>query len=219
MPAAIRDSITKQRYPLARWHHIKRSAKMKSHVLALVIGSIAALGSAAIPEAEDPFGGSGESASTEWKPRPVTDEGKKTLEILRAEKLDLIELDPENPRKGFEIIKAKLEKRGVTVRFKNYFPDSKHRPGGPLPLRNVPLDQLMKYFDQWAGWGWILYPDGSITYFDNQCACAWPKDGLYCHDAQYEAGKPEKMEEERKAALETQKAEQAAPSGGDKPSK
>lgn len=192
---------------------------MKSHVLALVIGSIAALGSVALADAGDPFGGSGESASAESKPRPVTDEGKKTLEILRNEKLGPIEVDATNPRKAFEILKAKLEKRGVTVRLKNYLPgDSKLRRRGLLELPNIPLDKFMVHFDSWVGWGWILYPDGSITYFDNQCACAWPKGGLYCHDAQYEAGKPEKMEKERKAASETQNSEQAVPSDGHKPS-
>ena len=185
---------------------------MKTLVIAIVIGSIAALGSVTLADAADPFGGSDESApaeSAESKPRPVTEEGKKTLEILRTEKLDSIKLDPANPRKGFEVIKAKLEKKGVTVRFKNFGPEgSRPRHGGPLALRNIPLDKFMEFFDQWAWWGWILYPDGSITYFDNVCACGWPKGGLYCHDSQYEAGKPEMMEKERKAASEIQKAEQ-----------
>jgi hypothetical protein len=192
---------------------------MKTLIMALGMGSISALGSVTLADAADPFGGPDESAPApaETKPRPVTEEGKKTLEILRTEKLDLTELDAANPRKGFEIIKAKLEKKGITVRFKNYGPeDSKPRKGGPLALRNIPLDRFMEYFDQWAWWGWILYPDGSITYFDNQCACGWPKGGLYCHDAQYEAGSPEMMEKERKAASEKQKAE-AAPSDGGKP--
>jgi hypothetical protein len=192
---------------------------MKSSLLAIVIGSIVAAAGVAIGGPEDPFGGSEESASDELKPKPVTEEGKKTLEILRSEKLDSVELDPANPRKAFEILKAKLVKRGVVVRLKTYGKEgTKHMPGGPLALRNIPLDKFMQYFDQWAWWGWILYPDGSITYFDKQCACAWPKDGVYCHDRQYEAGKPDVMEKERKAAPGKQDAEQAAPSAGDKPS-
>ena len=189
---------------------------MKSFLLALVIGSIAAGGGVTIAEPEgDPFGGSNETSPNESKPRPVTQEGRKTLDILRSEKFDHIELDPANPRKGFEVLKAKLEKKGVTVRLKNSgSEDSKHKPGGPLAFRNIPLDKFMEYFDEWAWWGWILYPDGSITYFDSQCACTWPKDGVYCHDSQYEAGKPEVMEKERKAASEKQKAEQA---GADQP--
>ncbi len=58
--------------------------------------------------------------------------------------------------------------------------------------------EFMKYFDQWAGWGWIVYGDGSITYFDVQCACCWPKAGMGYHEEQYEAGKPENMKKEPK---------------------
>jgi hypothetical protein len=187
---------------------------MKSFVITLVIGSIAAIGNIAIAEGKDPFGGSNESTPDESKPREVTEEGKKTFEILQSEKLDLIELAPANPRKGFEVLKAKLEEKGVTVRIKNFGPEeSKHRPSGPLALRNIPLDKFMEYLDQWAGWGWILYPDGSITYFDNQCACNWPKGGLFCHDSQYEVGKPEVMEKERKIATKKQKEEVVIPNG------
>ena len=91
----------------------------------------------------------------------------------------------------------------------NSDPEStRHQPSGPLALRNIRLDKFMWYFDQWAIWGWILYPDGSITYFDGQCGCCWPKDGLYCHDGQYEAGKPEVMAKEQKAATGKPRAEQ-----------
>lgn len=139
------------------------------------------------------------STADESEPRIITEAGKKTLEILQTEILDMVTLNPDNPQKGFELLKAKLEKRGVTVRLKSYGdPKSKHTPGGPLALRNIPLDKFMKYFDEWAWWGWIIYPDGSITYFDSQCACTWPKNGIYCHDAQYEAGKPENMAKDQK---------------------
>lgn len=142
-------------------------------------------------------------------PRELTEPAKKTLEILRTEKLDTITLDPREPQKGFELLKAKLANRGVTVRLKhNGDPKSKHAPDGPLALRNIPLGEFMRHFDQWAWWGWILYPDGSITYFDYQCACTWPKDGLYYHDSQYEEGKPELKVREQKAASEKTREEQ-----------
>jgi hypothetical protein len=132
----------------------------------------------AAAQPDGPSGRAEDRGPDESEPRELTEEGRKTLEILRTEKLDSIELDPAEPRKGFELVKAALSKRGVTIRLKHCGdPKSKHRPGGPLALRNIPLDKFMKYFDQWAWWGWILYPDGSITYFDGQCACTWPKDG------------------------------------------
>lgn len=65
-----------------------------------------------------------------------------------------------------------------------------------LKLEDVTLEKFMKVFDQWALAGWILYPDGSITYFESQCCGAWPMDGIYCHDSQYEEGSPESMKAE-----------------------
>jgi len=189
--------------------------EMKGTLLSLMFGLVAVFPNIAPADTEDPFGGADDNAPDESKPRMVTEEGRKTLEILRTEKLDTITLDPGEPQKGFEILKAELAKRGITVRLKHYGdPKSKHQPGGPLALRNIPLDKFMQYFDNWAYWGWILYPDGSITYFDSQCSGSWPKDGLYCHDTQYEAGKPEVMAKERKPATEKPRAEQAvAPNG------
>jgi hypothetical protein len=131
--------------------------------------------------------------------RELTDAAKKTLEILRMEKLDAVELDPGEPQKGYELVRERLAKRGVTVRRLHYGRgEAKHVPSGPLALKNIPLNEFMKYFDQWAWWGWLVYPDGSITYFDSQCACAWPKDGVVCHERQYEAGKPEVMAQKEK---------------------
>lgn len=155
---------------------------MKIVMLSLMIVALAIIPNLANADAEkDPFAGPEDdvldgNAPDETKPRVVTDEGRKTLEILRTEKFDLIRVDPDNPQRGFELLKAKLKKRGVTVRLKHYGdPMVKHQPGGPLALRNVPLDEFMKYFDQWAWWGWILYPDGSITCFDGICSGNWPK--------------------------------------------
>ena len=207
-----------------------RSAKMKVILLSLLFGFFTVFPThIATADIEDPFGGVDDNVPDDLKPRVVTEEGRKTLEILRTEEVDAVTLDPGGQKKGFEIIKAKLEKRGVTVRLKHYGDTkSNSQPGGPLALRNIPLDKFMQYFDEWACWGWILYPDGSITYFDNVCCGRWPKDGLYCHDSQYEAGKPDVMAKEHKAATEKPRAEQPGagqpatrradkPEGSDKP--
>jgi hypothetical protein len=170
---------------------------MKGTLLSLMFGLVTVFPNIATADTGDPFGGAEDNAPDESKPRVVTEEGRKTLEILRTEKLGNITLHPKEPQKGFEILKAELSKRGVTVRLKPYGdPKSKHQPGSPLALRNIPLDKFMQYFDNWAYSGLILYPDRSITYLDSQCSGSWPKDGLYCHDSQYEAGKPEVMAKE-----------------------
>ena len=156
----------------------------------------------------DPSRGADDKSPDESKPRVITEAGKKTLDILRAEKFDAIVFDLAEQQKGFDQLKIKLAKRGVTMRLKHVPRASKpnYKAGeNVLSLRDIPLDKFMQYLDHWAGWGWILYPDGSITYFDSQCCGSWPKDGLYCHDSQYEAGKPEVMEREQKAAAEKQK--------------
>lgn len=182
---------------------------MKDTLLSLMFVLIALIPNIATADTEVPFVGADDNASDESKPRMVTEQGRKTLDILRTKKLDAIKLDPNEMQKGFEIIKAELSKKGVTVRLRHYGDlKSKSQPSGPLALRNIPLDKFMKYFDNWACWGWILYPDGSITYFDNQCSGSWPKDGLYCHNGQYEAGKPEVMAKEQKAQTEKLRVEQ-----------
>ena len=140
-------------------------------------------------------------------PHELSETAKKTLEILRAEKFDTITLDRLEPQKAFQILKDHLAKRSVTVRLKHYGNPQVYEPGDPLKLRNIPLDKFMWYFDQIVHWGWIIYPDGSITYFDNQCACCWPKN-FGCHESQYEAGKPEVMAKEQKVAPEKPRAEQ-----------
>ncbi len=148
-------------------------------------------------------------------PRELTDSAKKTLEILKTEKIDLITLKSGEVRKGFEVMRDKLAKRGVTLRLK--LRDGKEptfSQPAPLALRNIPIDQFMKFFDAWSWMGWIIYPDGSITYM-GLCGCCWTKDGIYCHDNQYEEGKPEAMAKE--LALQEAKKHKAVPAGTDQP--
>jgi hypothetical protein len=198
----------------------------------------------------DPFAVPGEkrSPSAERSPsetdaRVVTEAGRKTLEILRNEKIASAKISGKIGKcieQGFEVVRDRLAKHGIEVRLKKSAPrnidrgnplysdpsDSKSESGEESFLRveDVSIEKFMQMLDKWAVAGWILYPDGSITYFDSQCCGRWPKDGIYCHDSQYEAGKPEVM----KAASEKQQAEQAGTGqpatrpeskseGGDKP--
>jgi hypothetical protein len=178
----------------------------------------------------DPFAVPGEERSpSEADARVVTKEGRRTLEILRTEKIDSVKLVTGKFEEGFEIVKDRLAKHGIEVRImKGRKPDaddplnikpasvpeikpaSMPEVGYFLKLEGATIERFMKMLDQMAVSGWILYPDGSITYFENQCCGRLPKDGIYCHDSQYEAGKPEVM----KAASEKRKAEQ---SGADQP--
>jgi hypothetical protein len=163
---------------------------------------------------EDPFAEASPSAEgdqgvhDESKPRIVTDEGKKTLKLLETVKISLVRIKADTRYDAYKLIKEELAKHGVTVRLKDYG-NSKMTPREELALRNVPVRNLLDYLRAWAWWGWVLYPDGSITIFDNQCACTWPKDGLYCHDSQYEAGSPEAMAKEEKERAMKSDAEQA----------
>lgn len=143
----------------------------------------------------------------EGTPLELSEAAKKTLVILQTEKFETITVDLVEPQKTFEILKARLAKHGVTIRLKHYG-TRKYVPREPFHfrLRNIPLDKFMPLFDNMVGWGWIIYPDGSITYFDNQCGCCWPQN-FGCHKSQYEAGKPEVMAKEQKAATEKPRAE------------
>lgn len=176
-------------------------------------------------EEVDPFGEAPvKEGRSESEPREVTEAGRKTLNILRTEKIDSVRLVTGKFEEGYGIVRDRLGKHGIEVRIKRgrkLAPDDplKVKPiavpeeGDFLKLEDVTLERFMKVFDQWALSGWILYPDGSITYFEHQCCGAWPKDGIYCHDSQYEAGKPEVM----KAASERQQAEQAEQAGSGQP--
>jgi hypothetical protein len=190
-------------------------------------------------EEVDPFAVPGEEKKpSEADARVVTEEGRRTLEILRTEKIDSVKLVTGKFDEGFEIVKVRLAKHGIEVRILKgrkldadaplyikpaSMPEVKTASvpdvGYFLKLEGATIEKFMKMLDQMAVSGWILYPDGSITYFENQCCGRLPKDGIYCHDSQYEAGKPEVM----KAASEKRKAEQAgagqpATQPADKPS-
>ncbi len=197
--------------------------KMKSPLIQLCTCIIAILPVAA--GEGDPFAKPGEErAPSESDARVVTEAGRKTLEILRTEKIATAKVSGEIGKcieQGFEIVRHSLAKHGIEVRLKKRAPrvideddplqvvprDSESKSGEEvfLTVEDVTIEKFMQMLDQWAVAGWILYPDGSITYFESQCACSWPKNGIYCHDSQYEAGKPEVM----KAASERQQAEQA----------
>jgi hypothetical protein len=192
----------------------------------------------------DPFAKPGEEREpSESDARVVTEAGRKTLEILRTEKIASAKISGKIGKcieQGFEVVRDSLAKHGIEVRLKKRAPknidrrdplysdpsNTKSESGEESFLRveDVSIEKFMQMLDRWAVAGWILYPDGSITYFDSQCACSWPKNGIYCHDSQYEAGKPEVM----KATSEKQQAQQAGTGqpatrpeskweGGDKP--
>ena len=210
------------------WHHICVLPKMKSPLIQLCTCVIAIL--PVVAGEGDPFAKPGEvRGPSESDPRMVTEAGRKTLEILRNEKIASAKISGRIGKcieQGFEVVRDRLAKHGIEVRLKKSAPrnidrgdplssdpsDSKSESGEESFLRveDVSIEKFMQMLDRWAVAGWILYPDGSITYFDSQCCGRWPKDGIYCHDSQYEEGKPEVM----KAASEKRKAEQVVPPNG-----
>lgn len=160
---------------------------------------------------KDPFGGE----QNPERPRELSEAAQKTLKTLEMEKLESVHIEPETRYDALRILKEALAKRGVTVRLKTV---GTHQtlPKGPLNLRGIPVREFMRYLDWWAGWGWIVYEDGSITYFDYQCACLMPKDGIRYHAEQYEAGKPELMAKEQSKRVEkSNDAGAVAPSATD----
>jgi hypothetical protein len=179
-------------------------------VLALAFCAIA-LGENEVPR--EPTEPVRTTIDVDGEPRELSDAAKKTLGILKAEKIESITLTRVEPEKTFEALKAFLAKHKVTIRLKHYGPRQEYEPAEPIGLRNIPVDKFMGYFDQFVGWGWIIYPDGSITYFDNQCGCCWPKN-FGCHESQYEAGKPEVMAKEQKTETEKPRAEHAVGGNG-----
>lgn len=129
----------------------------------------------------------------EGKPMPLSAAAKATITKLQNEKVDEMHFDPNDVGDVFARIKQRIEKLGITVRLKSRG-SGRHIPSQPFALRKIPLSECMGYFDDWAWWGWIVYEDGSITYFDVQCACTHPKRGVEYHAGQYEAGKPENVD-------------------------
>lgn len=124
----------------------------------------------------------------EGKPMPLSDAAKATIKKLQDEKVDEIHFDPNDVGDVFAQIKNRIEKLGITLRLKSSG-SGRRIPSRPLALRDIPLSECMKLFHDWALWGWIVYEDGSITYFDTVCGCGHPRKGLEYHAAQYEAGK------------------------------
>lgn len=122
--------------------------------------------------------------------RPFTEAGKKTFKIMEEEMIKgEVKMDPANVEAIFEMIKARLEKRGITVRRHKLKQENPHVPSGELVARDLPVSVALSYFCDWAWWGWLMYEDGSVTIFDHQCACTLPKNGIHSHEWQYEAGK------------------------------
>ena len=117
----------------------------------------------------------------EERVKMLSDKAKATLAILEKEKFEKIELRMDRPYETFEVLRKQLGLHGVTVRLKNYGEKRKPREGA-IPIVNIPIRVFMNYFDQAVGWGWIVYDDGSITYFDNVCSGNEPKDGVFCTD-------------------------------------
>jgi hypothetical protein len=150
---------------------------------------------AACAEKQDPYDEESQ-ATYEERVKMLSDKAKATLAILEKVKFEKIELRMDRPYETFEVLRKQLELHGVTVRLKNYGEKQQPREGA-IPLVNIPIGVFMKYFDQAVGWGWIVYEDGSITYFDNVCSGNHPKDGVFCHKSQFEAGKPETMAKEQ----------------------
>jgi hypothetical protein len=128
----------------------------------------------------------------EGKPMPLSAAAKETIKKLQDEKIDEIHFDPNDVGDVFAQIKDRIDKLGITVRLKSSG-SGRRIPSRPLALRDIPLSECMKSFHDWALWGWIVYEDGSITYFDTVCGCGHPRKGLEYHAAQYEAGKSENV--------------------------
>ncbi len=94
---------------------------------------------------------------------------------------------------GLLTLKKQLNGLGITVRFKRTRsePDSYYE----FSLENVPLYECMMQFDINFNCGWIVYEDGSITYFDSICSGRHPYGGIDFHKSQYEAGHPKNFDE------------------------
>ncbi len=129
----------------------------------------------------------------------LSEQAKATLKILETERFETADLYSALPTKNFDLVQTRLESLGVTVRLLH---EGDTRPStekaDPTPLRNIPIRDYMSYFQDDCGWGWIVYPDGSITYFDTVCSGNWPKDGIEYHEGQYRAGSPEVMATSKK---------------------
>jgi len=164
------------------------------HVIGLTFALLVWLltsGDASCAEGQDPYDEESQ-ASYEERVKMLSDKAKATLATLERERFEKIELRIDRPYETFEVLRKRLALHGITVRLKSYGEKRDPREGA-IPFVNIPIGVFMKYFDQVMGWGWIVYEDGSITYFDNVCSGNLPKDGIFCHKSQFNAGKPETM--------------------------
>jgi hypothetical protein len=132
----------------------------------------------------------GISACTE-KPRELSAAAQKTIQILSELEFDAGTVTAQNLDETFEKIKACLAQKGITVRLRKS--SSREVPSGWMKFQKTTLREFMDVFDEWAGWGWIVYDDGSITYVDRLCGCSWPKGGVQYHEDQYQMGTPEAL--------------------------
>ena len=125
--------------------------------------------------------------------RELSEKAKATLKTLEIKTFESITLDCGDPHQTFSVIRKRLHELGITVRLLKSDRKQSTAPNS-TPLVNIPIRTCLDYFNQGAGWGWIVYDDGSITFFDSVCAGNWPKDGVHCHESQYERGHPSKMQ-------------------------
>ena len=141
--------------------------------------------------------------------RELTPAAKKTIQIISALEFEPGEVSSRNLDQTFGSIKNLLASRGVTVRLRKS--GNRETPSCEMRLPKSSLREFMNIFDEWAGWGWIVYGDGSITYFDVQCACCWPKGGVGYHEEQYQAGTPKAMRVWEQEQLSKLRADSTTP--------
>lgn len=124
-------------------------------------------------------------------PRELSAAAKKTIQTLSELEFEAGTVTAQNLDETYHKMKACLAQKGISVRLRKS--SSREVPSGQLNLKKGTLREFMNTFDEWAGWGWIVYDDGSITYVDRLCGCSWPKGGVSYHEDQYQMGTPEAM--------------------------
>jgi hypothetical protein len=130
-------------------------------------------------------------SAQEKKSRELSAAAQKTIQILSELEFDAGTVTAQKLDETYQKMKACLVQKGITVRLRKS--SSREVPSGQLNLKKGTLREFMNTFDEWAGWGWIVYDDGSITYVDRLCGCSWPKGGVSYHEDQYQMGTPEAM--------------------------
>jgi hypothetical protein len=125
------------------------------------------------------------------KPRELSAAAKKTIQTLSELEFEAGTVTAQNLDETYHKMKACLAQKGITVRLRKS--SSREVPSGWMKFQKTTLREFMDVFDEWGGWGWIVYDDGSITYVDHLCGCSWPKGGVQYHEDQYQMGTPEAM--------------------------